>query len=478
MLFNTFIFFVFLAAVVSVYHFLKSVRAQNSWLLLCSYVFYGFWDWRFLGLILLSTIIDYFVSHGIHKAEAPEARKRLVTLSVITNLSLLGVFKYYGFFATELNDLLQLIGLAPSVPILNIVLPVGISFYTFQTLSYTIDIYRRQNHPCDNFFDFALYVSFFPQLVAGPIERSTNLLPQIVGKRTSGKGDFSEGLYYIACGLFKKVVIADNMAVLVDHVFSQPVSELTAVEVIIGVYAFAFQIYGDFSGYSLIAKGVARWLGFELMWNFNHPYFSLTPSEFWNRWHISLSSWLRDYLYIPLGGNRGGTFFTYRNLMATMVIGGLWHGAGWPFVLWGFYQGLLLVVFRVGEGVSAIRTTCTRLIDAHPAFRWLAIFLFFQFVCYGWMLFRAESFTQIQEMTALLFSSNYQVTDLAVFGLQQILLLTAPLLLFEAWVERKQDRLALLQASAPWLAAFYGYVLVSLLLWVPQEKQVFIYFQF
>ncbi|MEM1230330.1 MAG: MBOAT family O-acyltransferase [Pseudomonadota bacterium] len=478
MLFNTFLFFAFLAVVVAVYHQLRSVRLQNSWLLLCSYVFYGAWDWRFLGLILLSTVIDYFISHGIHRAEAPTQRKRLVTLSIVTNLTLLGVFKYYGFFVTELNDLLSLIGLAPNIPLLNIVLPVGISFYTFQTLSYTIDIYRRQNEPCENFFDFALYVSFFPQLVAGPIERSTNLLPQIVGQRTSGAGDFREGLYYIASGLFKKVVIADNMAVLVNHVFATPVSELSAVEIIVGTYAFAFQIYGDFAGYSLIAKGVARWLGFDLMWNFNHPYFSLTPSEFWNRWHISLSSWLRDYLYIPLGGNRGGTVMTYRNLMATMVIGGLWHGAGWPFVLWGLYQGLLLVVFRVGEGVDALARQCRRFVDAGPVFRWLAVFGFFQFVCYGWMLFRAESFDQIVQMTSVLFSSRYEVTDFAIFALQQILLLTLPLLLFEAWIERRQDRLALLKVSAPKLAAFYGYVVINLLLWVPPAKQVFIYFQF
>ena len=317
-------------------------RLQNGILLIASYVFYGFWDWRFLALLFVSTVVDYNLALLIEKSESPGERKALLAASICVNLGILGFFKYFGFFAESFASLLNSFGFQSSTPFFNIVLPVGISFYTFQTMSYTIDVYRRKLPATRNFFDFALFVSFFPQLVAGPIERATKLLPQVLQPRKFSQSNFVEGFYLIILGLFKKVVIADNMAPIVNYIFSRDVSTLSGAEVLVGVYAFAFQIYGDFAGYTDIARGVAKWLGFDLMLNFRMPYFATSPSDFWQRWHISLSSWLRDYLYIPLGGNRQGTLLTYRNLMLTMVLGGLWHGAAWTFVAWGFFHGLIL----------------------------------------------------------------------------------------------------------------------------------------
>ena len=334
MLFNSFIFWAFFAVVLLVYRRLKH-RGQNRLLLVASYVFYGYWDWRFLSLILLSTVVDYYVAIGIESSSDARRRKRLLCGSMLTNLGLLGVFKYFGFFAEEAVRVLNAVGMPASLPSLQVVLPVGISFYTFQTMSYTIDVYRGQTRAARNVLDFALFVCFFPQLVAGPVERSHRLMPQILNPRKETPGQFSEGLYHILFGLFKKVVIADNMARLVNTVFAVPVSQLTGAECLVGVYAFAFQIYGDFSGYSSMAQGLARWMGFNLMSNFRMPYLAVSPSDFWRRWHISLSQWLRDYLYVGLGGNRLGKLMTYRNLLLTMVLGGLWHGAGWTFLVWG-----------------------------------------------------------------------------------------------------------------------------------------------
>lgn len=293
MLFNSFTFWIFFLAVFLLYQRLDH-KWQNRMLLVASYVFYGTWDWRFLSLIWLSTAIDYVVGLKLGADSRVEtsqrARKGWLALSVCANLGLLGFFKYYGFFTYEMASLLAWLGIPVALPSLNIVLPVGISFYTFQTMSYTIDVYRRQIKPTRDLEAFALYVAFFPQLVAGPIERSTHLMPQVLSPRHSQPGDFAEGLYLVTIGLFKKVVIADNMAEIVNGVFQSPLSELSRLDCLVGVYAFAFQIYGDFSGYSAIARGVARWLGFDIMVNFNLPYFAQSPREFWHRWHISLST--------------------------------------------------------------------------------------------------------------------------------------------------------------------------------------------
>jgi D-alanyl-lipoteichoic acid acyltransferase DltB (MBOAT superfamily) len=383
MLFNSFEFAVFLGVVLALY-VLSKHRQQNLLLLVSSYVFYGWWDWRFLSLILLSTIVDYFIGLRVHASTDDRIRKRLVACSVGFNLGLLGIFKYYDFFVESFVSALALAGIDIQPGLLEVILPVGISFYTFQTISYSIDIYRREVTPTRNFFDFALFVSFFPQLVAGPIERAKNLLPQLVNERKVEKSDFEVGGYLIFWGLFKKVVIADNLALIVDPAFADP-GGLTAFEALIALYAFSWQIYCDFSGYTDIARGVARLFGVRLMLNFNLPYFALSPGQFWRRWHISLSSWLRDYLYLPLGGNRRGSMRTSVNLAIVMLLGGLWHGAALNFVLWGAYQGLLLILFRPFE------STFTKLADRYTPGRWLCNILFFHLVCFGWLIFRCES---------------------------------------------------------------------------------------
>lgn len=400
MLFNSVTYAAFFPTVLILYWLLPH-RWQNRLLLGASYFFYGCWDWRFLSLILMSTFVDYFAGLRIHSASVSSRadaghRKRVWLLASIgTNLGLLGFFKYFNFFTDSFVNLLQGFGLDASPSTLNIVLPVGISFYTFQTMSYTIDIYRGKMSPTRSLPDFALFVAFFPQLVAGPIERATVLLPQILCKRSFSAGQFAEGLHLIFRGLFKKVYVADNLALFVDQVFAR--NSATGAEVLCGVYAFALQIYCDFSGYSDIARGCAKCMGFELMLNFKHPYIAESPSDFWQRWHISLSTWLRDYLYVPLGGNQGGPRRTCRNLMLTMLLGGLWHGAEWKFVVWGGYHGLLLIVFRLlAKSVSKGRYGPTTL-TARVA-RVTRIFVMFHLTCLGWMIFRGQSVSQVTGM--------------------------------------------------------------------------------
>lgn len=396
MLFTESIFWVFFLVVGALYVVLPH-KLQNRMLLVASYVFYGSWDWRFLSLILISTVVDYLVGLKMAEEQSQPRRKMLLWVSLGVNLGMLGIFKYLGFFVESFHALLMGFGYDANMTTLAIVLPVGISFYTFQTLSYTIDIYRRDLKPTHDFFDFALFVAFFPQLVAGPIERARNLLPNITAPRTLSWEAFSRGAVLCLLGLIKKVVIADGVAPSVDAIYAAP--DPSRLDVILATWLFAVQIYCDFSGYTDIARGVAKMLGFGLMRNFAQPYFAVDPQEFWRRWHISLSSWLRDYLYISLGGNRGGRWTTYRNLMATMTLGGLWHGAAWNFVLWGVYQGGLLAVHRAivgrhaesGEGVKRSIGAMLR--------RVLAIAVFFQVVCYGWLLFRAVSFAQISDFT-------------------------------------------------------------------------------
>lgn len=473
MLFNSFIFWLFFLIVIILY-WRFSHTAQNRLLLVASYIFYGFWDYRFLSLIFLSTVVDYFVAQHIVAASKDVQKRRWLFVSIAFNLGVLGFFKYWNFFIGEFSSLLLYMGFEPDVQLLNVILPVGISFYTFQTMSYTIDVYRGATKATDRFLDFSLYVSFFPQLVAGPIERSSHLLPQVLMKRSVNGRDFSEGLYHVLTGLFKKVVIADNMAPLVNAVFSKPIDNLTGPEVIMGVYAFAFQIYGDFSGYSSIAKGIAKWMGFDLMWNFKNPYFAISPSDFWSRWHISLSSWLRDYLYIPLGGNRHGSAGTLRNLVLTMGLGGLWHGAGWTFIVWGFYHGLLLVVYRLLERVIKLPHKQMGVSGLVSIFKMVILF---HLICVSWLLFRAESIEQVWSMLYLVFS-NAVVTDFSWYGFSMIAFFAAPLIIFEWWTERTGNLLVLLDTS--WIIKFvvYMYLIVMLIIFPPLVSQEFIYFQF
>jgi alginate O-acetyltransferase complex protein AlgI len=366
-LFNSLLFFAFLAIVLPLYFSLKG-RGQVLLCLIASYVFYGAWDWRFLGLIALSTIVDYCVALKLEASEAPAVRKRLLILSLALNLGLLGVFKYYNFFIGSFRDLLTSLGFSPGELTLEIILPVGISFYTFQTLSYTIDVYRREIRAERSLLRFATFVAFFPQLVAGPIVRASDFLPQLYVTHRFHRVRALGGAAQMALGFFKKIVVADSAALVVETVFTEP-SVHTSIGLIVGVVFYAFQIYGDFAGYSDIAIGLARVMGFKFPPNFRQPYVSQSFSEFWTRWHISLSSWLRDYLYIPLGGNRHGTLATYRNLMITMLLGGLWHGAEWKFVIWGGLHGAYLILQRFLQLVArpAVSPPLRPDVDSHAS---------------------------------------------------------------------------------------------------------------
>jgi alginate O-acetyltransferase complex protein AlgI len=467
MLFNSYTFWIFFAVVVLLYRRLPH-RAQNRFLLLASYVFYGYWDWRFLSLILLSTLVDYFVALELTRRK----RRGPLLFSLVFNLGLLGVFKYADFFVREAVMLFNRLGLDIPPPVLGIVLPVGISFYTFQTLSYTVDVYRGQTPAARNFLDFALYVSFFPQLVAGPIERSTSLMPQILRPRVFGGNTFRDGLYHVLYGLFKKIVIADNMSVIANYAFDLPSAERDGLTVLIGVYAFAFQIYGDFSAYSSIAQGVAKWLGFDLMTNFNHPYFATSPQKFWQRWHISLSTWLRDYLYIPLGGNRHGEWKTYRNLLLTMLLGGFWHGANWTFLIWGLIHGLWLAAHRFLSRRNGVESHA----DPLPL-RAIKLLVTFHLVCLTWLFFRAESLGQALEMLGDL-GGNWQMTPFAQYALATLAFFVVPLFTYEAWVERRGNLLALTEVRWPYRAGIYIYVILMLLYFPAPGVNEFIYFQF
>ncbi len=475
MLFNSYIFWFFFVAVYSLYRVLEH-RWQNYLLLVASYLFYGLWDWRFLSLLFASTTIDYFVAISLEQARSEQSRKRIMLLSILVNLGILGTFKYFGFFVSEFDALMQSLGISVSLPVLNIILPVGISFYTFQSMSYTIDVYRKELRATHNFLDFMLFVSFFPQLVAGPIERASKLLPQVLQPRVHRQGDFAEGLYLVLMGLFKKIVIADNLAPITNAIFSRDVATLTGAEVLIGVYAFAFQIYGDFAGYTDVARGTAKWLGFDLILNFRMPYFAVSPSDFWQRWHISLSSWLRDYLYIPLGGNRGSALFTYRNLMLTMLLGGLWHGAAWTFIIWGFIHGLILCLYRPFEKSLKMARTAT-LVYSGVTIRLLQMVVMFHLVCLGWLFFRAETVGQAFGMLGQVFT-NFHLTPFASSALALLLFYVLPLLLFEAWLERSGDLLRVLKVHWLLRAAFYGYLVVMLWFFPSPTQYEFVYFQF
>ncbi|HEY1038532.1 MAG TPA: MBOAT family O-acyltransferase, partial [Bacteroidia bacterium] len=364
MMFNSLSFLGFFIIVYSSYLlFRKNFKIQNLILLIASYYFYSCWDWRFLFLLVFSTFLDYFTGAKIFDAKTQKGKKRWLVTSIGINLGFLAFFKYYNFFIDSFADLTGRLGFHVSLPVLSIVLPVGISFYTFHGLSYVLDLYNNKITPERNFVNYSLFVSFFPLLVAGPIERATHLLPQISKPRSINADQVNAGLFLIVWGFFKKVVIADNLARISDQVFSHPQWDFSGIDLWLGVFAFMFQIYCDFSGYSDIGRGISKLMGFELLMNFKLPYFSKDPSEFWQRWHISLSGWLRDYLYIPLGGNKNGKLKTYRNLMITMILGGLWHGAAWTFVLWGFYHGALLVIYRVAEERAIISVNRYRIIN-------------------------------------------------------------------------------------------------------------------
>jgi alginate O-acetyltransferase complex protein AlgI len=383
--FDSTAYILFLILVVVLYWRLP-LRKQNLFLLSASYFFYGWWDWRFLLLMAGSTIVDYFVAQKVNNSEDPRVRRLLLTSSLVLNFTFLGFFKYSHFFVDSFTHVALLLGLknVPSV-VWQILLPPGISFYTFQEVAYIVDVYHGKIRPAERLIDYALFISLFPHLIAGPIQRPSHLLPQVEGPRVWNSPKVFDGLMLIIEGLFRKIVIADNCALLANAVFDGRLGPSNGLTTLIGMYAFAWQIYGDFSGYSSIARGSAQLLGFHFMVNFRQPYLADSLRDFWRRWHISLSTWLRDYLYIPLGGNRSGDKRTYANLMLTMLLGGLWHGANWTFVVWGGIHGF---------GLAFERALCGQRDLSPPAnfiIRWARRILIFHLVCLAWIFFRAQT---------------------------------------------------------------------------------------
>jgi len=393
-LFNSIEFLLFLPTVFILYWFVfnKNIKVQNLLILISSYVFYGFWDYRFLSLIFFSTIVDYLIGLTIPKYDSKKTKKLLLGFSILFNLSVLGFFKYYNFFVDSWIELFNVLGYEmKSVWSLNIILPVGISFYTFQTMSYTIDIYREKLEPTKDLISFASFVSFFPQLVAGPIERASNLLPQILNKREFKYEQGVDGLRIILWGFFKKVVIADSLAPIVDDIFGNYL-DYGGGTLLLGAIYFAFQIYCDFSGYSDIAIGTAKLFGFELMTNFKFPYFSRNIGEFWRRWHISLSTWFRDYLYIPLGGSRLGKWKSIRNIFIIFLVSGLWHGANWTFIFWGLFHSILFIPSFVFKTNRKYTTSIIAEKTSIPSIKeFLQVGTTFLFVTIGWVFFRSDS---------------------------------------------------------------------------------------
>lgn len=462
MFFNSWAYLVFLPAVLALYWVLP-----RNWrvpvLVVASYVFYGWWDYRFLGLIWISTIVDFLVGRRMAGTQGRSGRRRLLALSVAVNLGILGFFKYWGFFVESASELLGSIGFDPDPAVLRVILPVGISFYTFQTMSYTIDIYRGQLEPEPNLGRFALFVTFFPQLVAGPIERASRLLPQIreiPGKIVSSVEWKTAGAL-ITRGLFRKVVIADGVAPIVNEVFATP-KRYGGVTLAVGVIAFSLQIYGDFAGYTDIARGSARLFGIELMENFRAPYASHGFSEFWRRWHISLSTWLRDYLYIPLGGSRGSRMSTARNLMITMLLGGLWHGAGWGFVVWGGLHGLYLLLERIVLWTRGVRLR-------------LPAWVVFVVVSLTWIPFRARTFATAIDVLAGL-ADPLGGSQLTFAPITVALLGLVTVALDRSDMEGRLDPLTRTPALVRGLG--YGLACVMVLMFWPEASPPFIYFQF
>ena len=469
MLFNSWLFPPFLAVVLALYFRLPH-RAQNVMLLLASYIFYASWDWRFLGLLLLSSGVDWTLANLISREPSRRVAKRWVATSVAVNLVFLGFFKYFNFFVDSLDVLLANLGLRGLDVHLRVILPLGISFYTFQSMSYIVDVYRGHVKPAENPVDFALFVAFFPHMVAGPIMPSRLLLPQIQNPRRVTWIQVREGAWLILWGFFKKLVVADNLAPIVNQVFAADAAPSGAA-VLIATYAFAYQIYCDFSGYSDIARGVAKVMGIELMVNFNQPYLALNPSEFWRRWHISLSTWLRDYLYVSLGGNRSGRLLTYRNLMLTMLLGGLWHGAAWNFVLWGLFHGGLLVMHRLATQEWKLWT-----LESGPA-RLLSRVVMFHAVCYGWLLFRARSFAQIRSFTGALLGLPWAWAGLSS-PIALLLALGTMLWAVELWVRNADDPTTSVGWNYGLGALACAVMIVVLVVLAPPATQSFIYFQF
>ncbi len=489
MSFTTVTFLVFLAIVWSLYWLIRVRTAQNALIVIASYFFYAWWDWRFCSLMLISSAVDYLVGLGLGQTTRPAARRLLVALSLLANLGLLGFFKYYNFFIESATALMQSMGFsAAHLPgALQIVLPVGISFYTFQTLSYTLDVYWGRMKPTRSAIDFLAYVSFFPQLVAGPIERGSHLLPQFHEPRHFDPAFARDGLRLILWGFVKKLVLADNLALLVDGPYRAP-ADASGAALALATIAFAFQIYCDFSAYSDIAIGTARLFGFKLMRNFAYPYFSRDLGEFWRRWHISLSTWFRDYLFIPLGGSRRGPLRTAFNVLATFIVSGLWHGASWNFVIWGALHGIGVlpnVLVKRGHKHRATDTPGDELDQPRltTALRMIGVFAL---VCAAWVFFRARTLADATAIYRRIFTDPHWIDGLreighTLFNQDQHLATTLHLTAFVVieWCFRRHEHPLHAIHATRWVRwLIYTLLIYDVLMFGTQEQGAFLYFQF
>ena len=482
MLFNSIDFAIFLPIVFVLYWFVfnKNLKLQNLLVVLSSYLFYGWWDWRFLSLILFSTLVDYTIGIKLSKEDNNTKRKTLLWVSIIVNLGFLGFFKYYNFFLDNFITAFSFFGTEIKPNSLNIILPVGISFYTFQTLSYTIDVYKRKLEPTKDFITFSAFVSFFPQLVAGPIERATNLLPQFYKKRSFDYTKAVDGLRQILWGLFKKVVIADNCAEYANLIFNNS-DDYNGSTLVLGAIFFTFQIYGDFSGYSDIAIGTSRLFGFNLRQNFAFPYFSRDIAEFWRRWHISLSTWFRDYLYIPLGGSKGSTWMKIRNTFIIFLVSGFWHGANWTFIVWGALNAIYflpLLLLKMNRNNIQIVAEGKYLPSITELFRMVFTF---SLTVLTWVFFRAENIGHaINYITKIFSMSIFSFPELAKKSIAIIFLLLLFFNIIEWFGREKKYAIENVLKNSPiffrW--SFYAFIIFLIGMYMQTEETPFIYFQF
>ena len=478
MLFNSLDFAVFLPIVFILYWFVvnKQLKYQNALIVVASYVFYGWWDWRFLSLILFSTLVDYVVGVALSKQQDSGKRKVLLWISIVVNIGFLGFFKYYNFFVDNFVQAFSFFGRDIQPNTLNIILPVGISFYTFQTLSYSIDVYKRKLEPTKNFIAFAAFVSFFPQLVAGPIERASNLLPQFYVKRQFNYNKAVDGLRQILWGLFKKVIIADNCANVANTIFGG-YETYSGSTLVLGAVFFAFQIYGDFSGYSDIAIGTSRLFGFDLKQNFATPYFSRDMAEFWRRWHISLSTWFRDYLYIPLGGSRGTKGHQIRNVFIIFIVSGFWHGANWTFIVWGALNAVYFLPLLLWNK-NRVHTNVVAQNSRLPSIReFLQMLITFGLTVIAWVFFRAEN-------VSMAISYLSKIANISLFTIPEIrptdLFVFLIIFIVVEWAGRRDlyaiERLWFKYPKPVRIVIYY--TIAMLLFLYGGSAQEFIYFQF
>ncbi|HRD59049.1 MAG TPA: MBOAT family O-acyltransferase, partial [Ferruginibacter sp.] len=462
----------------------KNLKLQNALLFAASYFFYACWDWRFMFLLMFSTLLDYFTGLKMQDAYTQKSKTFWFWLSIVVNLGFLGVFKYYNFFADSFAEAVSHIGWHVSPLMINVILPVGISFYTFHGLSYVIDIYKERIKAERSFVDYAVFVSFFPLLVAGPIERATHLLPQIKKERAFDYTKAVDGLRQILWGLFKKIVIADNCAELANQIFNNS-TDLSGSTLVLGAIFFTFQIYGDFSGYSDIALGTARLFGIELLRNFDFPYFSRNIAEFWRRWHISLSSWFKDYLYIPLGGSKGGNWMRIRNTFIIFIVSGFWHGANWTFIVWGFLNALFVmpsIVMKTNRNNLEI-VAKGKLLPTFKEFFQMATT--FAMAVFAWVFFRAENIDHAIDYVSMIFSKSlFSIPQGKAFlgtGVHPYTMLCI-LTLFQIieWNGREQQY-AIANLGVKWkksLRYAMYYAIVIAIFWFAGKEQQFIYFQF